>query len=88
LTLFSTCSDPAGILSIREVEVAGLVGRGATNTEIARALYMSEGTARNHVSKILQKLGFRDRTRLAVHTAECGWTGRRASKIFSPKRRR
>lgn len=69
-------SDPAGILSNREVQVAGLVGRGATNAEIARALFMSEGTARNHASKILQKLGFRDRTRLAVHAAERGWTER------------
>ncbi len=65
--------DPEGILSEREVEVAGLVGTGATNAEIARALYISEGTARNQVSKILKKLGFRDRTRLAVHAAERGW---------------
>jgi DNA-binding NarL/FixJ family response regulator len=68
--------DPEGILSEREVEVAGLVGRGATNAEIARALYISEGTARNQVSKILKKLGFRDRTRLAVHATERGWTER------------
>jgi DNA-binding NarL/FixJ family response regulator len=68
--------DPEGILSEREVQVAGLVGRGATNAEIARALYISEGTARNQVSKILKKLGLRDRTRLAVHAAERGWTAR------------
>jgi DNA-binding NarL/FixJ family response regulator len=52
------------------------VGRGANNAEIARALYISEGTARNQVSKILKKLGLRDRTRLAVHAAERGWTER------------
>lgn len=68
--------DPSGILSEREVEVAGLVGRGANNAEIARALYISEGTARNQVSKILKKLGLRDRTRLAVHAVERGWTRR------------
>jgi DNA-binding NarL/FixJ family response regulator len=72
----SRSQDPDGILSEREVEVAGLVGTGATNAEIARALYISEGTARNQVSKILKKLGFRDRTRLAVHAAERGWTKR------------
>jgi DNA-binding NarL/FixJ family response regulator len=66
--------DPEGILSEREVEIAGLVGKGANNAEIARALYISEGTARNQVSKILKKLGLRDRTRLAIHAAERGWT--------------
>ena len=66
--------DPEGVLSEREVEIAGLVGKGANNAEIARALYISEGTARNQVSKILKKLGLRDRTRLAVHAAERGWT--------------
>lgn len=72
----SRARDPEGILSEREVEIAGLVGTGATNAEIARALYISEGTARNQVSKILKKLGFRDRTRLAVHAAERGWAQR------------
>ncbi|MGH3147767.1 MAG: response regulator [Rubrobacter sp.] len=74
-------SDPEGILSEREVEVAGLVGKGATNAEIARALYISEGTARNQVSKILKKLGLRDRTRLAVHAAKRGWTERSGGSI-------
>lgn len=67
-------SDPEGVLSRREIEVAGLVGRGNTNAEIARALYISEGTARNQVSKILKKLGFRDRTRLALYAAQHGLT--------------
>jgi DNA-binding NarL/FixJ family response regulator len=68
--------DPERVLSDREVEVATLVGRGASNADIARALYISEGTARNQVSKILRKLGLRDRTRLAVHAIERGWTAR------------
>lgn len=66
-------------LSEREVEVAGLVGGGATNAEIARALYITEGTTRNHVSKILRKLGLRDRTQLAIFAVERGLTGRRGS---------
>ena len=68
--------DPEGILSEREVEVAALVGGGANNAEIAKALYIGEGTARNQVSKILRKLGLRDRTALAVHAARQGWTER------------
>jgi DNA-binding NarL/FixJ family response regulator len=67
-------SDPGEALSVREAEVVGLVGGGATNAEIAQALYITEGTARNHVSKILRKLGLRDRTQLAIWAAEHGPT--------------
>lgn len=56
-------------LTPREVEVAGLIGRGMTNEEISRELYISEGTARNHVSNIMKKLDLRDRTRLALYAA-------------------
>jgi DNA-binding NarL/FixJ family response regulator len=66
-----------GGLSEREKEVTKLVGSGATNAEIARALYISEGTARNHVSKILRKLDLRDRTQLAIWAAEHGLKDRR-----------
>lgn len=59
----------AEILSGREIEVTMLVGRGATNAEIAGELYISEGTAKNNVSKILRKLGLRDRTQLALYAA-------------------
>jgi DNA-binding NarL/FixJ family response regulator len=62
------------VLSGREVEVAKLVGAGASNREIARRLYITEGTAKNHISKILRKLGFRDRTQLALYAVERGWT--------------
>lgn len=57
-------------LTRREEEVVKLVGRGATNAEIADHLFISEGTARNHVSKILQKLELRDRTQLALYAAK------------------
>jgi DNA-binding NarL/FixJ family response regulator len=62
------------ILSGREVEVAKLVGAGASNREIANRLYITEGTAKNHISKILRKLGLRDRTQLALYAVERGWT--------------
>ena len=66
-------ADERGLLSGREVEVAALVSSGATNEEIADALYISEGTAQNHVSKILRKLDLRDRTQFALYAAERGW---------------
>ena len=59
-------------LSEREWEVARLVGTGATNREIARALFITEGTAKNHVTSILRKLDLRDRTRLALWVGEHG----------------
>lgn len=56
---------PCG-LSEREYEIALLVGSGASNKEIARQLYITEGTTKNHISNCLRKLGLRDRTQLAV----------------------
>jgi DNA-binding NarL/FixJ family response regulator len=63
-----------GGLSEREAKVARLVGSGANNHKIALTLYITEGTARNHVSKILRKLDLRDRTQLAIWAAERGLT--------------
>lgn len=84
-----TPGDPAAELPQRETEVVALVGSGATNAEIARALYISEGTARNHVSKILRKLGLRDRTQLAIYAVEQGrseryWTEHREGSHSEP----
>lgn len=57
-------------LSEREVEVLKLVDNGASNREIARALYITEGAAKNHVSKMLRKLNLRDRTQAALYARE------------------
>lgn len=62
--------DVPTTLSEREWDVARLVGEGDTNREIARALFITEGTAKNHVTSILRKLELRDRTALAL------WVGR------------
>jgi len=53
-------------VSVREMEVIELVAKGLNNKEIADALYLSEGTVRNYLSIILEKLELRDRTQLAV----------------------
>ncbi|GAB7039422.1 MULTISPECIES: response regulator transcription factor [Catenuloplanes] len=59
-------------LSAREDEVARLVATGASNQEIARTLFLTEGTVKNHVSAALRKLGLRDRTQLALAYARRG----------------
>ncbi|MCL2399154.1 MAG: response regulator transcription factor [Defluviitaleaceae bacterium] len=53
-------------LADKEVEIIALVGQGLNNKEIAKALFLSEGTVRNYLSEILRKLDLRDRTQLAV----------------------
>lgn len=57
-------------LTEREVEVLRLLGQGATNEEIADQLFIGSGTARNHVSSILRKLGLRHRTEAALYAVE------------------
>lgn len=53
-------------LSEKEMQLICLVAEGLSNKEIASSLYLSEGTVRNYLSTILEKLGLRDRTQLAV----------------------
>lgn len=53
-------------LTPREREIAYLVSEGRTNKEISETLYITEGTVKNHITKILNKLEIRDRTQLAL----------------------
>ncbi|MEG0361646.1 MAG: response regulator transcription factor [Longicatena sp.] len=53
-------------LSAREQEFISLVAKGLNNKELSLALYLSEGTVRNYLSSLLDKLGLRDRTQLAI----------------------
>lgn len=63
-------------LTEREREVLAVVGRGWSNEEVAAELYMSPLTAKTHVSRILAKLGARDRAQLVVVAFETGLVGR------------
>ena len=63
---FRDQAPPAGPFSEREVAVLRLLAGGYSNKEIARSLHLSEGTVKNYVSDILEKLGTRDRTRAVL----------------------
>lgn len=59
-------------LTARELEILRLMARGHSNREIAEALTITEGTAKNYVSSILAKMGVRDRTRAVLKALEAG----------------
>jgi len=74
---FAARPDPAGseqlaLLTERERDVLAEVGRGRTNAELAEHLHISPLTAKTHVSRILSKLGARDRAQLVVVAYETG----------------
>jgi DNA-binding NarL/FixJ family response regulator len=69
----STATPTDGDITTREREVLRLLVAGYSNREIGRALFVAEGTVKNHVSSILAKLGVRDRTRAVLKAVERGY---------------
>ena len=64
---------PAPALSAREVEVLRLVGRGLTNADIGRELFISEATVKTHLLRMFQKLGVSDRTAAVTSAMSRGY---------------
>jgi DNA-binding NarL/FixJ family response regulator len=72
-----------GELTAREDEVLGLVALGMSNAGIARTLVISEKTAGHHVSRILTKLGVRNRAEAAAYAVHSGSSRRPGGPVAS-----
>lgn len=62
--------DEQHLFSPRELEILTLLGQGKSNKEIAKTLYLTEGTVKNYITQILDQLGVRDRTQAALWARE------------------
>ncbi|MEV8514625.1 response regulator transcription factor [Dactylosporangium sp. NPDC051484] len=75
LTRADTARHQVETLTPRERDVLALVGRGMSNQDIARELFLSEGTVKSHVSAILLRLALTNRVQAAIVAYEAGLVG-------------
>lgn len=68
----SAAGVPIGDLTAREVDVLRMIGRGASNEEIAEQLVITEATVKTHITRIFYKLGLRDRAAAIVFAFDHG----------------
>jgi DNA-binding NarL/FixJ family response regulator len=61
------------LLTEREIDVLHCLAKGMSNREISEALYVTEGTVKNHVSNLIAKLNLRDRTQVALYAVRHGY---------------
>lgn len=66
-SLFNTTKKDFENLTQKEIEIIEQIAKGLSNKEISEKLFLSEGTIRNYISGILEKLDLRDRTQLAIY---------------------
>ena len=80
MTVFAREAEgPATPLSPREREVLALIGEGATNREIAKRLFLSPHTVKDHTTALYRKLGVRNRAEAARRAEQLGLSGHQAA---------